>query len=198
MSAVKYLNAIQGVLGTIKTKEAGEDPGRGEDHGGSHCRRRPGLCIRERPLGHPRFHIFPRYGSFVGFFPLYDPRLMWSNVIGPGGARELLWLERQEGYAKVFLQSYPLEPRDAMLVFSHWRPERRAYRDGSRGQGPGDEGHHGLVPCQREDRQALPLVGQGPVRDRRRRHRQLRPARGLARRRRTAGESRRRARRSRP
>ncbi len=67
----------------------------------------------------PVMDIFPRYGSFVGFFPLYDPRLMWSNVIGPGGARELLWLERQEGYARVFLQSYPLEARDCMLVFSH-------------------------------------------------------------------------------
>ena len=67
----------------------------------------------------PVLDIFPRYGSFVGFFPLYDPRLMWWNVIGPGGARELLWLERQEGYARVFLQSYPLEERDAMLVFSH-------------------------------------------------------------------------------
>jgi uncharacterized phosphosugar-binding protein len=63
--------------------------------------------------------IYPRYGSFVGFFPLYDPRLMWDNVIGPGGARELLWLERREGYARVFLQSYPLESRDCMLVFSH-------------------------------------------------------------------------------
>jgi uncharacterized phosphosugar-binding protein len=67
----------------------------------------------------PVMDIFPRYGSFVGFFPLYDPRLMWTNVIGPGGARELLWLERQEGYIKVFLQSYPLESRDCMLVFSH-------------------------------------------------------------------------------
>lgn len=67
----------------------------------------------------PVMDIFPRYGSYVGFFPLYDPRLMWSNVIGPGGARELLWLERQQGYAEVFLQSYPLEPRDCMLVFSH-------------------------------------------------------------------------------
>jgi uncharacterized phosphosugar-binding protein len=44
---------------------------------------------------------------------------MWTNVVGPGGARELLWLERREGYIKVFLQSYPLEPRDCMLVFSH-------------------------------------------------------------------------------
>lgn len=67
----------------------------------------------------PVLDIFPRYGSFVGFVPLYDPRLMWSNVIGPGGARELLWLERREGYAEVFLQSYPLQPRDCMMVFSH-------------------------------------------------------------------------------
>ena len=67
----------------------------------------------------PVLDIFPRYGSFVGFFPLYDPRLMWFNVVGPGGARELLWLERQEGYAKMFLLSYPLEAGDCMLVFSH-------------------------------------------------------------------------------
>ncbi|MGE5645748.1 MAG: sugar isomerase domain-containing protein [Acidobacteriota bacterium] len=67
----------------------------------------------------PVLDIFPRYGSFVGFFPLYDPRLMWFNVVGPGGARELLWLERREGYAKVFLQSYPLKPGDSIVVFSH-------------------------------------------------------------------------------
>src|ERR1044071_5897848 len=67
----------------------------------------------------PVLDMFPRYGSFVGFFPLYNPRLMWSNVVGPGGARELLWLERTEGYARVFLQSYPLQRGDCMLVFSH-------------------------------------------------------------------------------
>lgn len=67
----------------------------------------------------PVMDVFPRYGSFVGFFPLYDPRLMWSNVIGPGGARELLWLEQQEGYIEKFLQSYPFEPGDVMIVFSH-------------------------------------------------------------------------------
>jgi uncharacterized phosphosugar-binding protein len=67
----------------------------------------------------PVLDIFPRYGSFVGFVPLYDPRLMWSNVVGPGGARELLWLERHEGYAEVFLQSYPLKAGDCMMVFSH-------------------------------------------------------------------------------
>jgi len=44
---------------------------------------------------------------------------MWTNVVGPGGARELLWLERREGYAEVFLQSYPLAKGDCMMVFSH-------------------------------------------------------------------------------
>jgi len=67
----------------------------------------------------PVLDIFPRYGSFVGFFPIYDPRLMWFNVVGPGGARELLWLERHEGYVSVVLQSYQLEPRDSILIFSH-------------------------------------------------------------------------------
>ena len=67
----------------------------------------------------PVLDIFPRYGSFVGFQPIYDPRLMWFNVVGPGGARELLWLERREGYASIILQSYELEPRDSILIFSH-------------------------------------------------------------------------------
>jgi uncharacterized phosphosugar-binding protein len=67
----------------------------------------------------PVLDIFPRYGSFVGFRPIYDPRLMWFNVVGPGGARELLWLEQREGYIEVVLQSYRLRAGDCMLVFSH-------------------------------------------------------------------------------
>lgn len=67
----------------------------------------------------PVMDVFPRYGSFVGFYPLYDPRLMWSNVIGPHGARELLWIERREGYIEQFLQSFPIGAGDCMIVFSH-------------------------------------------------------------------------------
>jgi uncharacterized phosphosugar-binding protein len=63
--------------------------------------------------------VFPRYGGVVGFHPLMDPRLMWSNVIGPGGARELLWIERQEGYIRNFLQSYNLQDGEVMIVYSH-------------------------------------------------------------------------------
>jgi len=119
MSSIKYLEKIGEILTKIKTEES------------DHIREAAALMAESIGRGGrvymfgsghsviPVMDIFPRYGSFVGFFPLYDPRLMWTNVIGPGGARELLWLERQEGYAKVFLQSYPLEPRDVMLVFSH-------------------------------------------------------------------------------
>jgi len=119
MSSTAYLERIGEIIEEIKTRENG------------HIRAaaalmaeaiRGGGRVYMFGSGHsviPVLDIFPRYGSFVGFFPLYDPRLMWTNVIGPGGARELLWLERQEGYARIFLQSYPLEPRDVMLVFSH-------------------------------------------------------------------------------
>lgn len=67
----------------------------------------------------PLMDVFPRYGGHVGFHPLMDPRLMWSNVIGPGGARELLWIERQEGYIKNYLQSYNFKENEVMVVYSH-------------------------------------------------------------------------------
>ncbi|MCJ7487725.1 MAG: sugar isomerase domain-containing protein [Candidatus Aminicenantes bacterium] len=119
MSAQNYLDRVQEILSEVKEKETKNIRA---------AAKIMAAAIRKKGRvymfgsGHsviPVLDIFPRYGSYVGFFPLYDPRLMWSNVIGPGGARELLWLERQEGYARVFLQSYPLEKRDVMLVFSH-------------------------------------------------------------------------------
>ena len=67
----------------------------------------------------PVMDMFPRYGAFVGLYPLLDPRLVISNVIGPGGAREALWLERREGYVEHFLRSYPVGEQDLMTVFSH-------------------------------------------------------------------------------
>lgn len=67
----------------------------------------------------PVLDVFPRYGSFVGFRPLMDPRLMWFNVVGPGGAPELLWLEREEGYIANFLSEYEFTERDCLVVYSH-------------------------------------------------------------------------------
>lgn len=119
MSALSYLTRIQEILDKIKTQEIDKIKLAAEAMAASIQKEGRVYMFGSGHSVIPVLDIFPRYGSFVGFFPLYDPRLMWFNVIGPGGARELLWLERQEGYARVFLQSYPLEPRDCMLVFSH-------------------------------------------------------------------------------
>ena len=119
MSATKYYEKISAVLAAIHSTQQSQIEKAGEMMADSIA---AGNRVYLFGSGHsviPVMDIFPRYGSFVGFFPLYDPRLMWSNVIGPGGARELLWIETREGYAEVFLQSYDLRPGDVMTVFSH-------------------------------------------------------------------------------
>jgi uncharacterized phosphosugar-binding protein len=67
----------------------------------------------------PVMDAFPRYGTYVGINPLTDPRLMWWNVLGPGGVRELLWLERTEGYVEHFLANQPIAAGDMLIVISH-------------------------------------------------------------------------------
>lgn len=119
MSATKYYDQISGVLAKIHSTQQRHFEKAAEIMASAIA---AGKRVYLYGSGHsviPVMDIFPRYGSFVGFFPLYDPRLMWSNVVGPGGARELLWLERKEGYAEVFLQSYALEAGDVIIVFSH-------------------------------------------------------------------------------
>lgn len=119
MSATRYFDAIGGVLDRIKTTQAA----RLEEAGALFASAiAGGGRVYLFGSGHsviPVMDVFPRYGSFVGFYPLYDPRLMWSNVVGPNGARELLWIERREGYIEQFLQSYPMGPGDVLVVFSH-------------------------------------------------------------------------------
>jgi uncharacterized phosphosugar-binding protein len=119
MSAENYLDQISQIISTIQQTEKEKI----EAAAAAFARSiQAGGRVYLFGSGHsviPVLDIFPRYGSFVGFYPIYDPRLMWFNVVGPGGARELLWLERREGYVPVVLQSYRLEPQDSMLVFSH-------------------------------------------------------------------------------
>lgn len=119
MSARTYWKRIGAILEAIQERETGEIE-------------RAGALMAEVIAGGGLVHVFgsghsvipvqdvyPRYGSYVGYHPLLDPRLMWFNVVGPGGARELLWLERQEGYIVNFLQSYTLRAGDVMWIFSH-------------------------------------------------------------------------------
>ena len=106
----------------------------------------------------PVMDSFPRYGSFVGLNPLTDPRLMWHNVLGPGGVRELLWLERTEGYVANFLANCPIRAGDVVIVFSHGGRNAapvEAARFARRGGGICNRGHFEAQP----GRARHPLLG---------------------------------------
>ncbi|MCD7756333.1 MAG: sugar isomerase domain-containing protein [Firmicutes bacterium] len=119
MAQLDYLNQISEVITTIDQEQsnniqAAADLCAAAIHSGK--------LVHLFGSGHsvlPVQDVFPRYGGLVGWHPCMDPRLMWSNVIGPGGARELLWIERQEGYIANFLQSYHFQEGEVMIVFSH-------------------------------------------------------------------------------
>ncbi|MGI8958420.1 MAG: sugar isomerase domain-containing protein [Bryobacteraceae bacterium] len=119
MSETKYYEKISEVLANIHSTQRDQIEKAGEVMASAIAANNRVYLFGSGHSVIPVMDIFPRYGSFVGFFPLYDPRLMWTNVVGPGGARELLWLETREGYIEIFLQSYPLGAGDVMIVFSH-------------------------------------------------------------------------------
>jgi uncharacterized phosphosugar-binding protein len=119
MSQTQYRDRISEVLQKIWTTQAG-NIGRAAAIMGETISK--GGLVHLFGSGHsvlPVQDIFPRYGAYPGFRPLMDMRLMWTNVIGSGGAKGLLWLERREGYAQVLFENEPIRGGDAMLIFSH-------------------------------------------------------------------------------
>ena len=119
MSAETYFEKAAGLLEKIRTTQMENIQVAARAFASSIL---AGRAVHVFGSGHsvlPVQDIFPRYGAYVGFHPIMDPRLMWFNVVGPGGARELLWLEREPGYIKNVLLSHHLDSRDSMLVFSH-------------------------------------------------------------------------------
>jgi len=119
VSAEKYRESIGGVLGKIWETQIGQVRKASEVMAETIAR---GGLVHLFGSGHaalPVQDMFPRYGAYPGFRPLMDMRLMWTNVIGSGGAKGLLWLERREGYAQVLFENEPIRKGDVMLVFSH-------------------------------------------------------------------------------
>lgn len=119
MAANRYFGAIDGILKKVRSTQSENIEKAARAMADSIAK---GGVVHVFGSGHsviPVLDIFPRYGSYVGFHPLLDPRLMWFNIIGPGGVHGLLWLERQEGYAKIILKNHELREKDAMLIFSH-------------------------------------------------------------------------------
>ena len=73
--------------------------------------------------GHSRMAVeemFPRYGSFPGFFPIVELAVTYHNqVVGCNGQRQALFLENISGYAEVILRNFTFSPHDSMIVFSN-------------------------------------------------------------------------------
>ena len=119
MSASAYQKRITGVLGKIWETQMGNIEKASAVMAETISK---GGLVHMFGSGHsvlPVQDMFPRYGAYPGFRPLMDMRLMWTNVIGSGGAKGLLWLERREGYAQVLFENEPIRQGDVMLVFSH-------------------------------------------------------------------------------
>ncbi len=119
MSLNQYRNKISAILTSIWTTQSDNIQRAATLMAGSIAK---GGLVHMFGSGHsvlPVQDMFPRYGAYPGFRPLMDMRLMWTNVIGSGGAKGLLWLERREGYAQVLFENEPIRSGDVMLVFSH-------------------------------------------------------------------------------
>lgn len=73
--------------------------------------------------GHSRIpieEIFPRHGSFPGFYPLVELSLTFHNqVVGANGQRQAMYLEHVPQLAKQILRNFVLRPPDAFMIFSN-------------------------------------------------------------------------------
>lgn len=72
--------------------------------------------------GHSRMSVeemFPRIGSYPGFYPMVELALtFYTTFIGSDGMEQSFFLERQEGYVEPILSNYEFGPHDSMICFS--------------------------------------------------------------------------------
>lgn len=72
--------------------------------------------------GHSRMSVeemFPRIGSYPGFYPMVELALTYyTSVVGSDGLEQSFFLERQEGYVEPILSNYEFGPHDSMICFS--------------------------------------------------------------------------------
>ncbi|MCU0513415.1 MAG: SIS domain-containing protein [Anaerolineae bacterium] len=72
--------------------------------------------------GHSRMSVeemFPRIGSYPGFYPMVELALtFYTNVVGNDGLEQSFFIERAEGYAEAILKNYEFGPHDSMICFS--------------------------------------------------------------------------------
>jgi uncharacterized phosphosugar-binding protein len=63
---------------------------------------------------------FPRIGSFPGWLPMHELSTSYTaSIAGNQSLRQVLYLENLEGFGRVVLENYRLDPRDVLFAISH-------------------------------------------------------------------------------
>lgn len=119
-AALDYLSSAQAVLDRIRSTQM------------PNLERAAGICtdtiaggglVYLFGTGHSRIPIeemFPRHGSFPGFYPLVELSLTFHNqVVGANGQRQAMLLEHYEGLGKAIMRNFVFAPPDSMMIFSN-------------------------------------------------------------------------------
>jgi uncharacterized phosphosugar-binding protein len=63
---------------------------------------------------------YPRIGSFPGWVPIHELSTSYMpGVLGNQGLRQVLYLERVEGFGRLVMENYRLSEEDVMVVISN-------------------------------------------------------------------------------
>lgn len=116
---MSWMAGARDVLERIETTQAGAI---GQAAGIAAASIGAGSVVFASGTGHSRIaveELFPRYGSFPGFYPLVELSTTFhTQVVGNNGQRQAMFLERTEGLAATILANFALAPPQSMLLFS--------------------------------------------------------------------------------
>lgn len=63
--------------------------------------------------------MYPRYGSFAGFHPIYELSVnYYHSVVGSNAMRQAMFLENVEGLGRAIMQNYHCGASDSLFVIS--------------------------------------------------------------------------------
>jgi uncharacterized phosphosugar-binding protein len=63
---------------------------------------------------------YPRIGSFPGWFPIHELSTSYMpTVLGNQGLRQTLFLEKVEGFGRLVMENYRIQPEDVRIVIAN-------------------------------------------------------------------------------
>lgn len=114
-----WLHQARGILDQIETTQSGGIKAASEIAAGSIG---AGSVMFAAGTGHSRMaveELFPRYGSFPGFYPLVELSTTFhTEVVGTNGQRQAMFIENIEGLADAIMANFDLHPPQSIILFS--------------------------------------------------------------------------------